>query len=267
MASSAFALVFPAACPLCGRECAQPGWAGLCDSCWAGIRRWEGPVCAGCGLPIAAGADDSAPESLCGVCRRGEYEFDFARSFAVYAETPRSAILLLKFRRRERLGLQLGELLAPLWSAHGEFVELENPVLVPVPLHRARQRERGFNQAEVLARGLVRGLKKAGKAAPQVDADCLARTRPTLPQAGLSFRARQENVRGVFKVTETGGVSGRDVVLIDDVMTTGATLSSCASALKKAGAQRVAALTLARATPQFPDTETPGLAEPVDDFG
>ena len=123
---------------------------------------------------------------LCGVCRRDEHEFDFARSFGVYAETLRASILLLKFQRRERLGLRLGGLLGALWSAHQEFLELENPLLVPVPLHRVRQHERGFNQAEILARGLVRGLKKSAKAGPQVAADCLARIRPTVPRTSRS---------------------------------------------------------------------------------
>jgi ComF family protein len=267
MASSAFALVFPAACPICGQEHAQAGWVGLCESCWRQIRPWSGPICAACGLPLASLPGEGAPEFLCGVCRRSEYEFDFARSYGIYSETLRSAILLLKFTRRERLGLQLGKLLAPLWSAHLEFRELEDPVLVPVPLHRARQRERGFNQAEALAQGLVRVLRGRAKIVPRIETRCLERARPTVPQTGLSFKARQENVRGVFKVTSSRSVSGRDVVLADDVMTTGATLSSCASALKSAKARRVYAVTLARATPQFPDVGAAGEGELVDDFG
>jgi ComF family protein len=266
MASSAFALVFPAACPLCGQEHTQAGWVGLCEACWTQIHPWSGPSCTGCGLPFAAPFAEG--ESLCGVCRRGEYEFDFARSYGLYAEPLRSAILLLKFQRRERLGLRLGALLAPIWAAHQEFGEREQPILVPVPLHRSRQRERGFNQAETLARGLARQLKTASPGLPpQVETRCLERIRPTIPQTGLSFNERRENVRGVFKVTSPDCVRGRVAILVDDVMTTGATLSSCASALKGAKAQRVLAISLARATPQFPDVAPPGAGEAVDDFG
>jgi ComF family protein len=239
---------------------------GLCEACWGQIQPWAGPACAGCGLPFAAPSQEEG--SLCGVCRRGEYQFDFARSYGVYTEPLRSAILLLKFQRRERLGLRLGKLLAPLWAAQGEFREAGQPVLVPVPLHRSRQRERGFNQAEVLARGLAQGLKQASRGlGPDVETRLLERVLPTLPQTGLSFRERRENVRGVFKVASPGGARGRVVVLVDDVMTTGATLSSCASALKDAEVQRVLAITLARATPQFPDVASPEVAEAVDDFG
>jgi ComF family protein len=171
-------------------------------------------------------------------------------------------ILQLKFQRRERLGKRLGALLKPLW----ESLELQNSLLVPVPLHPARQRERGYNQAELLAQGLARSLRQTARE-PRVEIRCLRRIRPTLPQTGLNLTARRENVRGVFAVARPEKVRDRSVVLIDDVMTTGATLAACAAVLKKAGARRVCALTLARATPQFPDFEPSGRVIPVDEFG
>jgi ComF family protein len=243
---------------VCGLENVAAGWVGLCDKCWSQIKEWTGPACSRCGLPLATQAKGEGEEWQCGKCRAGEYDFDFARSFGVYADPLRSAILLLKFQRRERLGRRLGELLCSVWAAHPEFSGAERPVVVPVPLHRARQRERGFNQAEVLARSLTRR---------HVETRCLLRIRPTAPQTGLNFKQRVENVRGVFRVTSPDEVRGRIIVLVDDVMTTGATLSSCAGALKEAGAKRVLALTLARATPQFPDMASPNAAETVDDFG
>lgn len=190
--------------------------------------------------------------------------FDLARSFGLYAGPLRRIILELKFRRRERLGRRLGELLAPVADPVWE----SNPVLVPVPLHPSRKRERGFNQAELLAQGLAWRRGKTGREAkPQVAAACLRRTRATVPQTGLSIAARRENVRGVFSVDRRDKVRDRTVVLIDDVMTTGATLSACAAALKRAGAARVLALTLARATPQFPDLDPAPPRIPVDESG
>ncbi len=195
---------------------------------------------------------------LCSHCRNQEYKFDMARSYGLYSGNLRAAILLLKFRRRERLGWRLGEYLEGDWRVLRETVQSE-PVLVPVPLHPSRERERGFNQAYILGRGLSRKLRRiSGAPLPRLETQCLRRIRPTPPQAGLSLRARQENVRGVFEVASPERLRDREVVLVDDVMTTGATLSACATVLKRAGAVRVVALTLARATPQFPDGAVSG---------
>lgn len=156
--------------------------------------------------------------------------------------------------------------MAAAWEWVAGQCEGESPLIVPVPLHPGRERERGFNQAGLLASGLARELarRNAGKG-PRVEVRCLRRLRPTLPQTGLSLHQRHENVRGVFAITSPERVSGRVVVLVDDVMTTGATVSACAGALKQAGAGKVLVLTLARATPEFPDTLAPAPNEAVDD--
>jgi ComF family protein len=190
-----------------------------------------------------------------------------ARSFGLYTGSLRRVILQLKFGRRERLGGRLGELLACTWDSDEELRGLALPVLVPVPLHPSRRRERGFNQAELLAAGMVRALRKRkGTSELQVAGGCLRRQRATPPQTGLSLAARRENLRGAFETAEPERVRQRTVVLIDDVMTTGATLSACARALKRAGALRVIGLTLARATPQFPDFASAEGDIPVDGF-
>ena len=236
---------------------------------------------------------------LCGECRQEERAFDLARSYGLYAGPLRGAILQMKFRRRERVGKRLGELLAQVWTAaeeaeplvpfqltptigqpvlprpscdrvgQGERAEIVGTALVvPAPLHPSRKRERGFNQAELLARGLVRKLgRSGGKPGPRVETNCLTRIRATVPQTGLSLAARRENVQGAFAVERPERIRGRTIVLIDDVMTTGATLSACAIALKRAGASRVLALTLARAAPQFPDFSDSVPRIPVDEFG
>jgi ComF family protein len=197
-----------------------------------------------------------AVDALCGSCRQGEQEFDMARSYGLYTGNLRKALLQLKFHGREYLGHRLGALLARAFEA---LPEPDSAILAPVPLHPSRRRQRGFNQAELLARGLVRRLRKEARLhGSQLAADCLRRLRATLPQVGLSVSARRENVRGVFSVRRPERVRNRTVVVVDDVMTTGATLSACAAALKRAGASRILALSLARATPQFPDIESSG---------
>lgn len=224
---------------------------------------WQGAVCGRCGLPIVSARASEFGPFTCGPCRTEEPGFDLARSHGVYGGALRKAILALKFHGKERLAGRLGSLLADFWTAMGAGAQPGRAVetlIIPVPLHPARQRQRGFNQAEVLARTLRMALSKragAGKsrpALPRLESSALRRVRPTSPQAGLSLRGRKENVRAVFQVVKPETVRDRRVVLIDDVMTTGATASSCAQALKRAGAGEVAVLTLARATPEFPDS-------------
>ena len=205
--------------------------------------------------------------AVCGLCRNEEFDFDQARSYGLYAGNLRAAVLQLKFQRRARLGKRLGELLAAVWPEIEPACAGEAVLLVPVPLHSSRQRERGFNQAELLAGGLSAALGKLqGKQAPRVEARALRRTRATAPQTGLSLSARRENVRGVFDVPDGGRVGDRVIVLVDDVMTTGATVSACAAALKSGGARVVVALTLARATPEFGDFVGSNQDTAVDDF-
>ncbi|HEY6292186.1 MAG TPA: phosphoribosyltransferase family protein [Terriglobia bacterium] len=193
------------------------------------------------------------PGYLCADCRRGQPHFDLARSYGIYTGKLRAAILQVKFHGRERLGTMLGRLLMEPWRTLEAASPLARPVLImPVPLHRSRQRERGYNQAGLLAEGFLRAARaRNGAAGVDLAGRCLTRKRSTAPQSGLSLAARSENVRDVFEVAAAERFRGRDVVLVDDVMTTGATASACAAALKRAGAQRVIVLTLARATPQF----------------
>ncbi len=205
-------------------------------------------------------------EAQCAQCRAEEFSFHRARSFNLYRGPLRALTLQLKFQRRERLGVRLGSLLGPAWDSLTAGVENDKPIIVPVPLHASRQRQRGFNQAALLVEGLRRHLART-RGGSGVDSRALLRTRPTPPQTGLSFSARRENVRGVFSVAEPERVRARTVVLVDDVMTTGSTLSSCAAALIAAGARQVLALTLARATPVFPDLSANTAPSDVDGFG
>ena len=244
----------------------EPSTVGVCESCWVRLRPWEGPACEGCGIPFASDrAMDSRP-ALCALCRREEFRFDAARSFGLYSGTLRALILQVKFQRRERLGKRLGRLLTETWRAIEPHCEGKTPVLIPVPLHASRQRQRGFNQATLLARGLAEAVRKVDGGAPLCfDASPLLRARPTAPQTGLSLSARHENVRGAFEVVAPERVRERVILLVDDVMTTGATLSACATALKRAGTRRVLAVTLARSVPLLPDFAGKVPSAAVDD--
>ncbi|HEV2351511.1 MAG TPA: ComF family protein [Terriglobia bacterium] len=265
MADSLFAIVFPTSCSLCHREMIHASSVDICPACWDQIESWTGAACAQCGLPFPSERATDSVLALCPQCREGEFEFDRARSYGLYAGNLRAVILQLKFRRRERLGGRLGGFLQTPWNSLVKAL-VDLPILIPVPLHASRKRERGFNQSELLALGLSRKLAKDSAAGgPRVETHCLHRTRPTPPQTGLSIQARKENVRNVFAVDKPDRIQGRTVVLVDDVMTTGATLSAGARALKKAGALSVLGLTLAHATPHFPDQDTAALRESIDD--
>lgn len=267
-ADSLFAAVFPTHCCLCDGEVSSAGGLGVCGGCWSGVEAWNGTSCERCGLPIVSERAADSAQVLCGACRTSETSFDQARAFGIYRGNLRLLILHLKFRRRERVGRRLGALLGQAWEKLDGFDGDEPPLIMPVPLFRSRERERGFNQARILAEGLKRYLERKpdGKQL-RIESGVLVRTRATRPQAGLKVRARRENVRGAFAVLKPGLVRGRQIVLVDDVMTTGATLSACATVLRKAGAARIYALAMARATPQFPDTAGFQPAEGVDESG
>ncbi len=255
------ALLLPSACAVCSGELRESLSGGICGRCWRALEPWTGAICPRCGLPLATRV--LAADSMCSDCRLERPHFDFARSFGIYSGRLRRAVLELKFHRRERLGVRLGRLLAEPWLALKSASGLpESWLILPVPLHRSRERERGYNQAEVLARGFVKAMRqRGGSALFRLDRRSLVRERSTAPQSGLSVQARRENVRSVFAVTRPTRLRDRDVILVDDVMTTGATASACAAALKRAGVRRVIVLALARATPQFPDVASRTLKE------
>jgi len=248
------AVAFPTDCVLCGQELSSIGLLRVCRICWDSLQAWQGPVCVRCGLPFASEHALDSAVAQCGACREAEPAFDAARSFGLYVGKLRQVILRAKFGSDERLSRHLGRLLAPAWQALPQVEDLDSPLLVPVPLHSSRQRERGFNQSALLAAGLAGELgRENGGHDLAILAGCLRRHRATRPQTGLSVAARRENLRGAFEVAKPEQVRRRAIVLVDDVMTTGATISACARVLRRAGAACVLGITLARATPQFPD--------------
>jgi ComF family protein len=237
-ALAALDLVFPALCPVCDASLAEGRRDPLCGVCWAAIPRIAPPWCGRCGLPFRAltpGPLPVAPPATCGPCRDDPPAWDWARAGAEYEGVVRDAIHAFKFEGKRALARPLAALV--LEQAGGGFGR-DVPVLVPVPLARAREQERGFNQAALVAERLAAGLGLP------VRPGWLARARATAPQSDLGAAERRANVRGAF--TAARAVAGRSVIVVDDVLTTGATAAECARAMRAAGAARVGVLTVAR---------------------
>jgi ComF family protein len=224
-------LLLPPRCLACGQPVAATGT--LCAGCWRGITFLGAPCCAHCGYPFDF---DVGPGGLCGACLAAAPQFDRARAAMRYDDASRSLILALKHGDR----LHLAPPLAQWMHRAGAALLADAEVQLPVPLHWTRLFARRYNQAAVLAHALV------GAGGPPVAADCLIRRRRTPSQGHKNASARRRNVAGAFLVKRPDQVRGKRVVLIDDVLTTGATVEECARVLKRAGAARVDVLTLAR---------------------
>jgi ComF family protein len=227
-------LVYPPACPGCGILTGRHG--GLCPSCWREIRFIERPFCEALGLPFS---HDPGAGMLSAQAIADPPVFDRLRSAAIFDGAARDLVHALKYRDRTDLAPMMSGWM--LRAAEGHVDRCDG--ILPVPLHRSRLVFRKFNQAAELGRHLA---EKSGK--PFLSST-LVRIKRTSRQVGLSARARQDNVRAAFAIApgREADVFGKRLVLVDDVYTTGATVSSATRILKKAGAAEVTVLTFAMA--------------------
>ena len=226
-------LIWPPRSPLSGRPVSAPGELDAHD--WSAVTFLDKPWCARCGTPFDYPAFD---DMECPACIARPPAYSKARAAFVYDASSRALVLTLKHAGRTDALAAYGR-----WMARaGAALLADADGLIPVPLHAGRLRKRRFNQSLLLATALS---KASGVA---VRPHALARVRDTTTQGGLSAKGRARNVAGAFKVRSgrAGEVSGERLIVIDDVHTTGATLSACARALKRAGAADVSAITLAR---------------------
>lgn len=221
------ACVFPSRCPTCDGATDSVGHAPFCMACWGGLRPFAGPRCLICGVPFT-----SAEAHTCAACLADPPPYTRAMGYGLYEGVLAAAVHHFKFNGVRRLHRPLGGLLLSLDIPGAD-------VVVPVPLSLGGLRARGFNQSLLLARYV------SEKTGMSLVIDGLVKVKETPPQVGLSARERTANLRGAFRSERD--FSGRKVVLVDDVMTTGATVAACARQLRKSGAEDVTVITVARA--------------------
>jgi ComF family protein len=229
-------LIYPDCCLACGKKIPPGAPRGsLCAQCWGRIEKNLPPFCVSCGRRIDR---PSAAKNVCSHCLKANFNFDRAFSPCVYTGAIKKLIHEFKYSGKDYLGKPLGKLMNEFIRDYRLPVEYIDFV-IPVPLHKSRMREREFNQAQLLGEQVCVefGLKMLTGA--------MKRSRPTRTQTELSFEERRRNVENSFTVNDPEKVRGANILLVDDVLTTGSTSSEAAGALKAAGAGVIFVLTLA----------------------
>ncbi len=243
VAQGVFTALFPSDCRLCGTPLTNISRLPVCQSCLLAMVPITGSTCAICGEHLDSGV--ASDDQICPACGESRPYFSKAAAYGAYDAELRDLIHLLKYERVEPAAGVLGRMLA---AAIQKLSPTADSILVlPVPLHSSKRRERGFNQAELIARA---ALKISTLPTAELATDVLERTRPRVSQIGLTRPQRLENIRGAFRVQHLNTVSGRNILLVDDVLTTGTTASECARILRKAGAKQICVATVARTLKQ-----------------
>ena len=229
------ALLFPQSCVLCGAWVNNPDLSPVCRPCLSSLPKHSGPMCRYCGICLPATLAEAF--AVCSACRQQRYLFDRARSVGPYQGALRELIHKYKFEGFRRLAKPLAAMLEGVIAGDPDFPAAD--WILPAPLHPTRRRERGFDQTLQLASSLSASLR-----IPVFSG--LRRIRPTAPQFGLDHDERARNVRGAFALSG-GQLSDRTILVVDDVMTTGATINEiCRLLREQASPKQIVALTLAR---------------------
>jgi len=227
----------PSSAPEVGSPASQMGLGpDFCPQCRVRWRPVASPFCTRCGVMFTSREGEN---HLCGRCLQRPGVYAMARAAGIYDQSLKTAVHRLKFKGQVNLSKPLGALLLRTFKRYWDGREID--MVVPVPLHRRRFRQRGFNQAYLL----IRRWSPADGA--KIVRDLLVRSRPTPPQTGLDRKQRQRNINNAFTTKYPEKIRGKRILLVDDVLTTGATVDSCARTLLNDGARQVDVLTLARA--------------------
>jgi ComF family protein len=246
VAESLFATFFPSDCRLCGTPLANISRLPVCPPCLSDLHPIEGNTCSVCGerllSPHAVVAEGG--EARCGLCQRAAPPFVRAVAYGSYEGGLRELIHLLKYEQVRPAAGVLGRMLAQAVAGLESLWSQPQISVVSVPLHARKLRQRGFNQTELIVREALKVSAEAGRLV--LRSGILERRRETLSQIGLTRHQRRENIRGAFVVTKPDLVSGREILLVDDVFTTGTTVSECARVLLRAGASKIYVATVAR---------------------
>jgi ComF family protein len=276
-AGSVFFTLFPADCRICGSPLIKISRLPVCNDCLHALRPLTGSYCATCGevLPYAVETAGHSPDARCRLCRLAPPSFERAVAYGSYDGALRDLVHLLKFDQARPAARVLGCMLADSIAAIEPSLPSGTIAVVPVPLHAHKRSQRGFNQAELIAQAALMQLSRSGhqKRRFELCARGLVRLRDTGSQIGLTRHQRRQNLRGAFAVRDTTAISNRDVLLVDDVYTTGATASECTRVLRRAGAAHVWVATVGRTlrvsisfvepdAPEGRDNEH-GITEPV----
>jgi ComF family protein len=221
-------LVFPVYCLICKKQLFYQVNTYLCDTCRKDLVLISGKVCNKCGRPFING--------ICGICKEKQFYFSKARASGIYDGGVRECIHFFKYKKKTYILNTLFEVF--LLPNSLDFLACD--LIVPVPLHWIREYSRGFNQAELIGKKISKRfnipLSKTG----------LKRTKATPSQTGLSLKERARNIKGAFSVRNSQKLNGKRILLVDDVMTTGATVNECSRVLLQAGAREILVYTLAR---------------------
>jgi len=217
-------MALPPRCPGCGAVTGADHV--FCLDCWQKMAFLTGPACAACGVPFEI---DPGADARCGACLAEPPEIDGMRAAVAYGEIARTLALKLKYGRRPGTATTLARQMRRL------VLDIPDPLLIPVPLHRWRLWRRGYNQSLLIAKALTRETGIA------TQPDIIQRSKATPILRGMGSRERRKTVRGAFRIMpdRRAEVAGRNIILVDDVYTTGATVNACARVLKRAGAASV----------------------------
>ncbi len=206
---------------------------GICPGCWSSVKKWEGGQCQRCGNQVAG------KKSLCELCLIPGWGCSEVKTIGPFEAPLSDVIHMLKYSDAISVSRKLGAIMAERIVSDQKYNKAD--LVLAVPLHSARERERGYNQAQLLAEQLGRAL---GVASPK---GLVARCRHTKSQTTMNKEQRHRNVEGIFAVQNPDRIKDKTVILVDDVLTTGATIGSCGQSLLAAGAREVLALTAAAA--------------------